>query len=122
MNIINKAIMTVENVGTKVTATISSSFITVATKYGVANPRDYEIKYGVAIPDGQSNPQVNQSLISKMFSFGKIAVPFVLFIVGIVVLISKRISKKFKLLIIALLIILSVIVFLLMDYFSKLMY
>ena len=122
MNIISKVITSLGNVCTRITTGISSSFITIATKYGVANPRDYEIKYGVATPDRPDIQPIEQSVISKAFSIGKIAIPVVLFIVGIVVLITKRISMKFKILIFSLLLLLSVIVYVLMDYISNLLY
>ena len=74
-----------------------SSINAVETKYGVADRMMVEEKYGVFEP----------TLGEKISSIGKIAIPIILFAIGLFVILSKKIAKKVKAIIILILVIIA---------------
>lgn len=77
-------------------------------KYGVFDPRMVEMKYGIFEP----------SIGEKFSRIGKIALPLVLFIIGLFVILSKKITKKVKTIAVSILIILAVFGYILMNYIA----
>ena len=77
-------------------------------KYGVFDPRMVEIKYGLFEP----------TIGEKFSRIGKIALPLVLFIIGLYVIISKKITKKVKKIVVSILIILAILGYILMNYIA----
>lgn len=77
-------------------------------KYGVFDPRMVEIKYGLFEP----------TIGEKFSRIGKIALPLVLFIIGLYVIISKKITKKVKKIVVSTLIILAILGYILMNYIA----
>ena len=80
----------------------------VEDKYGVFDPRMVEIKYGLFEP----------TIGEKFSRIGKIALPLVLFIIGLYVIISKKITKKVKKIVVSTLIILAILGYILMNYIA----
>lgn len=80
----------------------------VEDKYGVFDPRMYETKYGIFEP----------TIGEKISGIGKIALPLVLFIIGLFVVLSKKITKKVKLIVVSILIGLAIIGTIFMNYLS----
>ena len=75
--------------------------------YAVEDPGRYEYEYEKAQTIGDT--------ISKI---GKIAIPIVLFIIGLFVLLSKKITKKIKVIVISVLVILAILGYVLMNYIA----
>lgn len=70
-----------------------------------------QMKYGVYEPE--------ESIIGeKISSVGKFAIPIALFIIGLFVVLSKKITKKVKTIIISVLIILAILGYVLMNYIA----
>ena len=65
----------------------------VEDKYGVMDPRMYETKYGIFEP----------TIGDRISGLGKTALPLVLFIIGLFVILSKKITKKIKVITISIL-------------------
>lgn len=78
------------------------------TKYGVFDPSIVEDKYGVFEP----------TMGEKISRFGKIAIPIILFIIGLFVILSKKITKKIKIIVISGLVALAVIMWYIMNYIA----
>ena len=85
--------------------------VTAETKYGVARPQ-VETKYGVLEPQPSPTPD------NKILALAKFAVPGVLFVIGLFVLLNKKITKKVKIMVISILVALAVVAYLLLDYFA----
>ena len=81
----------------------------VEAKYGIFDPRMVEDKYGVFEP----------TMGEKISSIGKIALPIVLFAIGLFVVLSKKFTKKVKAIVVSILVILAILGYVLMNYFSK---
>ena len=82
----------------------------VEDKYGVFDPRMYESKYGIFEPE----PTIGE----KIISVGKFALPIVLFFIGLFVVLSKKITKKVKAIVVSILIILAILVYVFMNYIA----
>lgn len=83
----------------------------VSTKYGVFDdPRMIESKYGIVEPE----PTIGE----KISSVGKFAIPIILFVIGLFVILSKKITKKVKAIVILILVIFAVLGVVLMNYLS----
>lgn len=80
------------------------------TKYGVIDPSVIETKYGIF----KAEPTIGE----KISSVGKFAIPIALFIIGLFVVLSKKITKKVKTIIISVLIILAILGYVLMNYIA----
>lgn len=81
----------------------------VEMKYGVFDPSMVEDKYGVFEP----------TMGEKLSGIGKIALPLVLFVIGLFVVLSKKITKKVKLIVVSILIGLGIIGTVLMNYLAS---
>ena len=77
-------------------------------KYGVIDPRMIESKYGVVEP----------TMGDEISSIGKFAIPIVLFIIGLFVVLSKKITNKVKAIVSSVLVILAILGVILMNYIS----
>ena len=75
------------------------------TKYGVLDSGIVETKYGVFVP----------TIGEKISGVGKVAIPIILFIIGLFVIVSKKITKKIKIIVISGLIALGVIMWYIMN-------
>lgn len=93
---------------TGVISNVSAVPISEQTKYGVINPRMIEDKYGVFEP----------TMGEKISNIGKFAIPIVLFIIGLFVILSKKITNKVKTIVISVLVILAILGVMLMNYIS----
>ena len=87
---------------TKVSAAETDLFEFIETKYGVIEP-----KYGVIDPE----PVVVEP---TGFRIGKVALPIVFFVIGLVVILSKKITKKIKAIIVSGLVIIGILSLILM--------
>ena len=101
---------------TKVSAAVSLTYDdydarTVEGKYGVLDPRMYAPKYGIFEPE----PTMGE----KITSIGKFALPIILFVIGLFVILSKKITKKVKVIVVSILAILAIFGYVLMNYISK---
>lgn len=93
---------------TGVISKVSAVSISEQTKYGVIDPRMVEDKYGVFEP----------TMGEKISNIGKFAIPIVLFIIGLFVILSKKITNKVKAIVISVLVILAILGVILMNYIS----
>lgn len=84
---------------------VSAVSIAQQTKYGVVDPRMVEDKYGVYEPTMGEN-------ISNIVKF---SIPIVLFVIGLFVVLSKKITKKIKAIVVSILIILAILGYVLMN-------
>ena len=82
----------------------------VETKYGVFDPRFVEKKYGIFEPEPTSG--------EKFLSVGKFAIPIILFVIGLFVVLSKKITKKVKAIVISALVLLGILGYVLMNYIA----
>ena len=93
---------------TGVISKVSAVSISEQTKYGVIDPNMIESKYGVFEP----------TMGEKISNIGKFAIPIVLFIIGLFVILSKKITNKVKAIVISILVILAILGVMLMNYIS----
>ncbi len=93
---------------TGVISKVSAVSINEQTKYGVLEPRMVEMKYGVFEP----------TMGEKISNIGKFAIPIVLFIIGLFVILGKKITNKVKAIVISILAILAILGVMLMNYIS----
>ena len=89
---------------------VSAVSISKQTKYGVFDPRMVEDKYGVFEP----TPTMGE----KISSVGKFAIPIVLFVIGLFVILNKKITKKVKGIVMSVLVALAILGVILMNYIS----
>lgn len=82
----------------------------VEDKYGVFDPSMIVTKYGVFDPE----PTIGE----KILSVGKFALPIVLFFIGLFVVLSKKITKKAKTIVVSILIILAILGYVFMNYIA----
>lgn len=82
----------------------------VEDKYGVLDPRMYETKYGIFEPE----PTIGE----KILNIGKFALPVILFVIGLFVVLNKKITKKAKIIAVSILAILAIIGYILMNYMA----
>lgn len=85
--------------------------LAVDPKYGVT----VQYKYGVFDPTMEKNISTIGEKISKI---GKITIPVLLFVIGLFVILNKRITKKVKAILISIFIILAVLGSVLMNYIA----
>lgn len=86
----------------------AASLDRIEIKYGIIDPGMIEKKYGVFEP----------TIGEKISGIGKFAIPIILFVIGLFVVLSKKITKKVKIIIISVLIILVILGYTLMDYIA----
>lgn len=89
---------------------VSAVSSTAQTKYGVFDPRMIEEKYGVFEPI----PSIGE----RISGLGKLAIPIVLFTIGLFVVLGKKITKKLKATVVVALIISAIIGYLFMNYIA----
>lgn len=65
-----------------------------------------------------ADPGPRQNIGDTISKIGKIAIPVVLFIIGLIVILNKKIAKKVKAIIISILAILAILGIILMNYIS----
>lgn len=78
----------------------------VEEKYGVIDPRMYETKYGIYEP-------------TIWERFLKIALPLVLFGIGLFVILSKKVSKKVKVITISILLTIGILGWIILNYIAN---
>lgn len=88
---------------------VSAVSISEQTKYGVFDPRMVEDKYGVFEP----------TMGEKISGIGKFAIPIVLFVIGLFVILNKKITKKVKAIVISVLVALTIFGVILINYLSS---
>ena len=88
---------------------VSAVSISEQTKYVVFDPRMVEDKYGVFEP----------TMGEKISGIGKFAIPIVLFVIGLFVILNKKITKKVKAIVISVLVALTILGVILMNYLSS---
>ena len=67
-------------------------------------------------PGNDRNIVVKSIIHEKISKIGKIAIPVILFIIGLVVILSKKITRKVKVIVISILVILAILGYVLMNY------
>lgn len=110
MNKIKKVFISFGIIITGLVSKVLAFPIVEQTKYGVIDPR----KDGIFAP--------GSTILEKFLSIGKLAIPIILFIIGLLVILSKKITNKVKKIIISILVtlaIVSIIIFQLMKYYSN---
>ena len=108
MKKLKKVFMSLGIFMTSLISKVSAISLTEQTKYGVFDPRMVEEKYGVFEP----------TMGEKISSIGKIALPIILFVIGLFVVLSKKITKKVKAIVVSVLILLAVLGYILMNYIA----
>ncbi len=75
-----------------------------------------EPKYGVTVQDkyGVFDPTIGE----KFSKIGKITIPILLFVIGLFVILNKKMTKKVKAILISIFIILAVLGYVLMNYIA----
>lgn len=81
----------------------------VEMKYGVFDPSMVEDKYGVFEP----------TMGEKLSGIGKIALPVVLFVIGLFVILSKKITKKVKIITISILLAIGILGWIVLNYVAN---
>ena len=81
----------------------------VEEKYGVIDPRMYETKYGIYEP----------TIGERFLKIGKIALPLVLFVIGLFVILSKKVSKKVKVITISILLAIGILGWIILNYIAN---
>mgnify|MGYP000222014152 FL=1 len=95
----------------KILVSIQVFFLSMISKVFALSPYDIQTDYGIQTAYGIETP------IEKAFSIGKFIVPIILFVIGLVVIISKKITKKVKIIIISTLMILGALAWTILNYF-----
>lgn len=108
MKKLKKVFMSLGIFMTSLISKVSAISLTEQTKYGVFDPRMVANKYGVFEP----------TMGEKISSIGKIALPIILFVIGLFVVLSKKITKKVKAIVVSVLIVLAVLGYILMNYIA----
>ena len=96
----------------KILVSIQVYFLSMISKVFALSPYDIQTDYGIQTAYGIETP------IEKAFSIGKFIVPIILFVIGLVVIISKKITKKVKIIIISTLMILGALAWIILNYFA----
>ncbi len=94
----------------KIFISIGTFFTGFISKIYEADALMTEVKYGVVDPE----PTV-PTLWERILSVGKLVLPIALFFIGLIVILSKKITKKIKVIIISILVILAIFVYMLMN-------
>lgn len=81
----------------------------VEMKYGVIDPGMYETKYGIFEP----------TIGERISGIGKIVLPLVLFVIGLFVILSKKITKKVKVITISTLLIIGIVCWIVLNYITN---
>ena len=96
----------------KILVSIQVFFLSMISKVFALSPYYIQTDYGIQTAYGIETP------IEKAFSIGKFIVPIILFVIGLVVIISKKITKKVKIIIISTLMILGALAWIILNYFA----
>ena len=96
MKKLKKVFMSLGIFMTSLISKVSAISLTKQTKYGVFEP----------------------TMGEKISSIGKIALPIILFVIGLFVVLSKKITKKVKAIVVSVLIVLAVLGYILMNYIA----
>ena len=97
----------------KILVSIQVFFLNMISKVFAISVDDIQTDYGIQTAYG-----IETSPIEKAFSIGKFVLPVILFVIGLFVVISKKITKKVKTIIISSLIILGVLAWTILNYFA----
>lgn len=73
--------------------------------------------YGMVISEYAVDPG-RYAKVQTISKIGKIAIPIVLFVIGLFVVLSKKITKKVKVTVISVLIVLAILGYVLMNYIA----
>lgn len=110
----NKIKKTFISFGTFFTGLASKVFavdtLMIEDKYGVFDPRVVVCKYGVELPE--------HTIGERILSVGKFALPVILFVIGLFVVLSKKITKKVKAIVVSILVIVAILGYVLMNYIA----
>ena len=93
----------------KILVSIQVFFLSMISKVFALSVYDIQTDYGI---------QTVPSPIEKAFSIGKFVLPIILFVIGLFVIVSKKITKKVKAIVISTLIILGVLAWTILNYFA----
>ena len=96
----------------KILVSIQVFFLSMISKVFALSPYDIQTDYGIQTAYGIETP------IEKAFSIEKFIVTIILFVIGLVVIISKKITKKVKIIIISTLMILGALAWIILNYFA----
>lgn len=99
----------------KILVSIQVFFLGMISKVFAISVYDIQTDYGIQTAYGI---EIVPTPIERAFSIGKFILPVILFIIGLFVIISKKITKKVKTIVISILISLGVIGTLLMSFLS----
>lgn len=122
MKKIKKVFMSIGIFFTTLITKVSAVQSNIETKYGVFDPRTIEDKYGVFDPGiietkyGVFDPE--PTAISRIFSIGKFVVPAILFVIGIFVILNKKLTNKVKAIIVSILVVAAIAGYAIMNYIA----
>lgn len=102
----------------KILVSIQVFFLGMISKVFAISVYDIQTDYGIQTAYGI---EIVPTPIERAFSIGKFILPVILFIIGLFVIISKKITKKVKTIVISILISLGVIGTLLMSFLSDML-
>lgn len=113
MNKIKKVFISIGAFFTGLVSKVSAMSLSEQTKYGVFDPRVIEDKYGVFDPS-----VVEPTVGERLLNVGKFALPIVLFFIGLLVVLSKKLTKKVKTIAVSVLVLLAILGYVLMKYIA----
>lgn len=105
----------------KILVSIQLFFLGMIPKvFAITTVTDIEPAYGIEI-ETDYGIEMAPTPIERAFSLGKFILPVILFIIGLFVILSKKITKKVKAIVISILILLGIIGTLLMNFLSDML-
>lgn len=99
----------------KILFSIQVFFLGMISKVFALSAYDIQTDYGIQTAYGI---EIVPSPIKKAFSIGKFLVPIILFVIGLFVVINKKITKKVKKIIITCLVILGIFVWTMLKFLA----
>lgn len=99
----------------KILVSIQVFFLGMISKVSAMSVYDIQTDYGIQTAYGI---ELEPSPIEKAFSIGKFILPIVLFIIGLFVVISKKITRKVKIIVISSLIVLGTLGWIILNYIA----
>ena len=98
---------TIKKIFTSVTLMMTGA---ISKVFATVNLDSIVPKYGIYKPE----PTIGE----KISNIGKIALPIILFVIGLFVVLNKKITKKVKAIVVSILIILAILGYVLMNYIA----
>ena len=77
-----------------------------------------ERPYGLTVSEYAVDPGPRKTVWDTISKIGKIAIPVILFVIGLFVVLSKKITKKVKVIVISVLTILAILGYVFMNYIA----